>query len=328
MIRLPFNRINEKSHPDKSSTEVPHSPLDIPHEPGNYYGLWPIKTEQQKMAEQAAEIVDQVESEFTPSKDDSIRIHEMLQDKGNHYVASLPSKQTLAYGKNPDEGPSVAGAAVTLATNRLLTLELETERVLNDNHLSEVGKNKRLEAVRAESLRGIGNAFQYVEMAEENAIKAEAALYAVPQVDPTHSADAIQDREIRDWMRSLDVNQRTDILREIINDGHERILLALCRSPIPCGVPEKIAKQTWRDNVERKFPEKAKQVADQKASVEWARIAIGSAAKIAAKTSGLDELGVFKALGGVGLPAFGFTDPLKVKSLARVVESLALKKAS
>ena len=61
----------------------------------------------------------------------------------------------------------------------------------------------------------------------------EQALYAVPELDPSAAAVAIEDREMRDWWRSLPTRERKEMLDHIKDapDQHQRLAIALLRAP-------------------------------------------------------------------------------------------------
>lgn len=215
-----------------------------------------------------------------------------------HDVFPLPATgKQFALGRNPDvSGETGIGSAVAGAVAMLCSLDKATRDARNDESLSEVGRNRKLEGKRAETVAAIARHYANVT-AEEFAIEAKhAALYEIPKLEPTDAVGALMDMEVRAWVRTLGGDERSKFIRGLGDAENSRALLALLRSPVDAGIPGEVAKDAWLKSVEATKPAEVAKVQAQRASVEWARIALTSCASIAAETARMNRGEVVRVL--------------------------------
>ena len=215
-----------------------------------------------------------------------------------HQVIPLASGAgTLALGSNPDSsGETQIGQAVFGAVAMLTSLDKAIHDATNDEMLSEVGRARKLEKPRVNTLQAIGRHWQNVD-AEELAINARhTALFAIPKIEPTDAVTAIIDREIRDYVRGIAGDERSKLIRSLGDPEHARMVLALCRSPVTAGIPEKVARDAWTRSIKATRSEEVAKIEGQLASVQWARAALSRCAALAAQTAKMDRGRVIAAL--------------------------------
>lgn len=92
----------------------------------------------------------------------------------------------------------------------------------------------------------------------------EADLYRVPQLEQTHTAMAIEDREIRDWWRAMSATQRTKHMQRAQEDpgseSTQRLCIALLRSPAPLALMDLETdhfRNIWQSHRRAVEPDKA-----------------------------------------------------------------------
>src|SRR5260221_7553456 len=221
-------------------------------------------------------------------------------DHLNVQVIPLPaSGRTLALAQNPDRNEgSEPGLDVLVAIDALRRLDKVTVDARQDETLSEIGRKKRLESERPRAVQVVGRCWQNVEVEQGEVAKRVAELYAIPPIDPTHAAAASIDREIREYARSLIGKDRSKFIRSLGDPEHQRVALALCRSPVSCGIFEPVAKDAWRRAVELDHPAEVAQLQAEQASVQWARVVLARCATLVAETAGLDRKQIIGALLG------------------------------
>lgn len=185
-----------------------------------------------------------------------------------------------------------------------------------DETLSPLGRERKLGPLRINAIREVARARANVDTIARGFDEREAAMLRVPTVDPTHSAVAIEDREIRDWWRALEPERRAEMMRLFDTEpGHERIELALLRSPVALADLElRSIREAW--NRGRRLNNAAETLAiDNGRNVtEWARRGIAHVAGITASVTGLASQHILRAIledeGDTdrgGYLAFGFT---------------------
>jgi len=192
-------------------------------------------------------------------------------DTQQHHVHLLYTGKTLAFGSNPDTAENnEAGIYVQGALNRILELNATTEKVKTNALLTGLGQADKLRPEREKAIMGITDMYAKLQGYSDSVKRQEEALYAWPKIDPANSAVAIEDREIRDWVRSQTGTERTNTLKQIQGGDYPRITLALVRSPIPLGVPEQLALDAWNNAIRKEKPYVAEAVDLRKESVAWA----------------------------------------------------------
>lgn len=148
-----------------------------------------------------------------------------------------------------------------------------TTEIKNDNKLSDLGKAEKLEPEYTGSLRAI-SAFAGALEAEESDLSAlEQKLLAVPPLLASDAAEAILDREVRDWWRSQPTEARNAYLQAMTTEGnHTRVELALLRSPIALLDHEtQVIRESWNRRRRLSDPGQWAKIEMDRASVEWAK---------------------------------------------------------
>ena len=149
--------------------------------------------------------------------------------------------------------------------------------ILQDADLSVPGKERRIlpEYQKAFDLL----AAAYIRIAELDAIAdhREAALFALPKLDPGHVACAVEDAECRAWYRNLSLAERTSVLEQLRQsaDGAKRFLrlqIALLRSPVP--LPNDWETEAfgdlWKQTKRLDNPAEAVAIDAERAASAWA----------------------------------------------------------
>ena len=157
-----------------------------------------------------------------------------------------------------------------------------------------------------------------VERLDKETSAREAALFAVPGIDPTHTAMAIEDREIRDWLRSMTRGDRLAILQRASATGQTpwRMLLAMLRSPIPMIDGEmELARDMWQSVKRKANPAEAVVIDNRRASAEWTRRGLSIVGGLGKVAVGWDRNRVLKQIvtspnefARDGYRVFGFDD--------------------
>ena len=177
------------------------------------------------------------------------------------WTAPSGRKLVLADDPHPMLHKSPAGAAVQTAIlewRRLETLAHKSGGFLPDPK----ERSKAMEAVR--------NAATEVSTESARVFVDEEALFAPPR--PADAVEALEDREIRDWLESLPSDRRATAMRDLSG----RLALACARSPRPLGGYQQKALAMHRQRVEEDKPDAVKLLRLRKESVERARVAMSS----------------------------------------------------
>ena len=119
--------------------------------------------------------------------------------------------------------------------------------VMADAHLSPLGKEQKLKAHREKTLDLIAGHVEGIEAFSEHLDKREAVLLAVPEIHPQNAAEAIIDRELRDWWRDQPNQARMSIIDQMsAGPEHKRLELALLRSPYAQADHElRMVRESW-----------------------------------------------------------------------------------
>lgn len=134
-----------------------------------------------------------------------------------------------------------------------------------DRTLSELGIQQKVEPVKAEILGRIAAVATEIDKYGRETAAKEAQMFALPELDPAAAAVAIEDREIRDWWRSLEGSKRTAMLDSIhVDPGqHERLMIALLRAPAPLSLLDhetKYVRESWQGAKRAANPDIAAQI--------------------------------------------------------------------
>lgn len=231
---------------------------------------------------------------------------------GGHQF-EIPSISDADLGSWPITLFSSAGALVGEAFAKL--------KVINgDRTLSALGIEQKADPVKAEVLGRVAAAAMQVQEFETAIAAREKNLYALPTLDPTAAAVAIEDREIRDWWRSMEAKQRTATLQSIETnpEQHERLMIALLRAPAPLTLLDhetKFVMDTWKGAKRAENPEVAVQIDTDRALVDTARRGLSHLAGISTRESGWKAEKVLRTIvtsqfepARQGFGVFGFND--------------------
>src|SRR5690606_25917148 len=129
----------------------------------------------------------------------------------------------------------------------------------------------------------------------------EARLYAFPTIDPGNAVAAIEDREIRDWWRSMKIDKQTKLLDEVKADPgkHERLMIALMRAPTPLALLDwqtKVVAETWKGAKRAAAPVTADTIDNDRRLVETSRRGLAHVAGIAGRVSGWKAEAILRTL--------------------------------
>lgn len=177
-----------------------------------------------------------------------------------------------------------AGQIVGQAIEHLKTLGA-------DPTLSILGVEQKAEPVKADVISRVAAAAGQVRLFENGITNMELQLYAVPGIDPGNSVAAIEDREIRDWWRSIDNKDRMKLLDQVqaVPVQHERLMIALMRAPAPLALLDhetKFIGEVWRDAKRDSDPGTAARIDADRQLVETARRGLGHLAGITSMAMG------------------------------------------
>ena len=163
--------------------------------------------------------------------------------------------------------------------------------IADDRTLSPLGIEQKSEPVKAEMVSRVAAAAGQVRMFEGTIANMEARLYAFPTIDPGNAVAAIEDREVRDWWRTMKVSEQTKLLEEVKADPgkHERLMIALMRAPAPLSLLDwqtKFVAETWKEAKRAADPVTAHTIDNDRRLVETSRRGLAHVASIAGRVSG------------------------------------------
>lgn len=257
----------------------------------------------------------------------------VISDEGGKRAYRLPvANQVIQFQQSPlDANLERAEPVQTFerALTALATMAETTDQIQSDQRLSEVGKKERIDPVRLEGLSQIAGLSTQVDDFEAHTNQMEAQLHKVPALDPAHHAMALEDREIRDWLRSQAGADRAGVLQRMASDpGQERLLLAILRSPIPQSDHEvELARTAWNRRAAERDPAMALAVEQRRSVIEWSRSGLAQVAALALNHSRIEGRQVLRLIlsssnevrkKGVGV--FGFK-PADVADMHRRLDS-------
>lgn len=167
-------------------------------------------------------------------------------------------------------------------------LSADTARITADETLSRIGREQKLEPIRRNAVLMVALSWTNLLPFERDLDKREATMLAVPQIHPTHSVEAIEDREIRDWWRGLPVKERATTLARFDSEpGLARIELALLRSPVAIADLELMAVRASWDRARRvDNMGEAIAISSGRAALDWARRGLGHVAGVMSSVLG------------------------------------------
>lgn len=149
---------------------------------------------------------------------------------GYSFQHNDPAKARVE-GSQPAIIFGIALDAVNEAASKRATL-------MQDSDLSPQGRERRLKPIHETAWAVL--AAGYIRLTEFDAAtdNREKLLLAVPTLDPTHTACAVEDAECRAWYRSQSLGDRAKVMDAMQNEPdagkrYERLQIALMRSPVP-----------------------------------------------------------------------------------------------
>ncbi|WP_433769345.1 hypothetical protein [Pseudomonas putida] len=203
--------------------------------------------------------------------------------------------------------------------------------ISDDRTLSTLGIEQKSDPVKADLVGRIASGAGQVRLFENTTNNMENQLYALPSIEQGHTVAAIEDREIRDWWRSLEGKKRSQLLDEVQADTskHERLMVALLRAPAPLAILDhesKFVREMWKEAKRTADPDTAARIDLDRQQVETSRRGLFHLAGIAARVVGWKAEGTLRALisspfepAKVGFDIFGFT-PSQVAGMRKRIE--------
>jgi hypothetical protein len=203
--------------------------------------------------------------------------------------------------------------------------------ISDDRTLSTLGIEQQSEPVKAELVGRIASGAGLVRQFEHTITNAENQLYALPSIEQSHTVAAIEDREIRDWWRSMEGKKRSQLLDEVQADTtkHERLMIALLRAPAPLAILDhesKFVHEMWKEAKRAADPDTAARIELDRQHVETSRRGLYHLAGIATRVVGWKAEGTLRALisspfqpAKEGFDIFGFT-PSQVAGMRKRID--------
>ncbi|WP_213876160.1 hypothetical protein [Pseudomonas sp. dw_358] len=186
-------------------------------------------------------------------------------------------------------------------------------KIKSDKVLSDFGKDQKLEPLREALIGRVASQIEEIDKFAEAVDRREAALLAVPKIEPQNAAEALVDRELRDWWKEQSSGVRMDLLQKMNEEpGHERLEIALLRSPYAQVDREvALAREAWNNAKRLENPAEAQAIAMWRNQNEWATRAFAHFPPITTILSELPRdrvLGVLLSHGKSNktIQAFGF----------------------
>ncbi len=246
--------------------------------------------------------------------------------KTEHGIAHNIAGTTVFLPEVPEEELGAETVSrFTASLTYVNSLHQRTQEVMADNLLSDMGKEAQLKEQRESALLTIASQIEGLDKFEESIATREAALLEIPEIGPQNLTEASIDRELRDYWRTLTIDQQTSIMNEM-NEGpkYQRLELALLRSPYAqLDHQITVVRDSWNRGKRLENPAEAFAIASMKNSLDWGRRAMAHLAPIALKTSSLPGDAVVKTLVKEGrdkaAKAFGFSSE-QIERVRRLLE--------
>lgn len=207
-----------------------------------------------------------------------------LYSFGNSGSFELPTLEPVDTGSIPS---TVFGNTI----EQLADLTDQIARISEDRDLSDIGRQKKAEPVKRQAVLAIANLEANLEVEARHWDKREADLLAIPALDPTHAVGAIEAREARDWLRSLPSGKQAEVLERLKTEpGHEKLILAMLRSPIPeLDHLSDFARTVWERTKRNSNPAESMAISSGRSTVEWGRRGAAHCAAVAKNAVGWDD---------------------------------------
>ena len=200
-------------------------------------------------------------------------IEKIPSNDGRHVKYKLPGNVTLELDNLQNPHPDAA-SAFEVSLDVFATTTVKADEIANDARLSPLGRTEKLAPVHTETISALAGAWWHVDHLEQKVVSQEVALLKVPDIEPTHTVCAIEDREIRDFFRTLPPVERLKMIAEMDSHPakHQRVQIAMLRSPIALLEQEaKLLRKLWADARRAANPSDVAAIDHGKQSIEWAR---------------------------------------------------------
>lgn len=210
-----------------------------------------------------------------------INLAAAIRDEGGHGVFTsdgadleairIANGVTVAW--RPPAGAEPQHAEVDLAARAIRAVSGAANRakaVDDDQMRSELAKQRDSAAAWLDADRALG----IIEAeARRDLAEFDAAMHTAfdpPALAPSDAVGVAHDREVRDWVRSLGVDELAKLVTEMQAGEHSRTLVALVRSPtpLPPGMLAHAVPQLWIERV-RKINPNAVLIESRKGRLEW-----------------------------------------------------------
>jgi hypothetical protein len=159
---------------------------------------------------------------------------------------------------------AIVGGVLTALGN----LEAATKALAEDETLSDVGRERKLEPIRVALREAVEKASQQVAFLNGEVGKMRAEVFAPPPIDKGDVVTALADQELRGLLRAATAQEaRAELMHLVSSDP--RWMAAVIRSPTPMPQFTEIAQRAWVEHAAQTHPEAARTVRHQEAT-EWA----------------------------------------------------------
>lgn len=187
--------------------------------------------------------------------------------------------------------------------------------ILADKRLSDVGKEEKVEPLTAALADRLGHAVTGLENFEEHLAAVDSELMAVAL--PVTPFEISQQKEVREWWRSLPNKGRLEVLDKMKADpvAYRGVIHSLLNSPIPGDLYEHefaFIKELHRTAREHERPDLAVKLRDGRAAQEWSRRGFAHLRGLLKTLTSLDDARLLQYFtsrdgGRHALRALGFT---------------------
>ena len=172
----------------------------------------------------------------------------------------------------------------------------QAAKIQGNVNLSTMGKVSALRPVAEIAVAGVYRAYNAILTLGGETLAAQAKLYAVPALKPGDAAQALLDREMRDWFRNLDDVNRQRYTAQMVGGKLPAVALALIRSPVPLSASEEVIEQAWRASVAAENVGEVVDRENEQAVNDWADGLIRRVAEMLAKSAGMNVQTIAAAL--------------------------------
>lgn len=197
--------------------------------------------------------------------------HVLRGPKGGVDVFRSASGTAMAW--RPPHGLEPGSEVAHLAAKAIRAIsdrDSRVKKIANDVRLSDAAKKADSEKIVDEVEAKVEGMMAEAKKVIDEFEKFRSSVFAVPALEPTNAVEAINDREVRDFFNTLSTEQRLTHFNEMQAGQHERVLLALMRSPLPLkGSIANSVQVIWDDYVRRTRPDAARSADFRAVHVDW-----------------------------------------------------------